>query len=441
MKPLPLSRLPVTSARVFAIAGPAMLANLTTPLLGIVGTAAIGRLGEAHLLGGIAMSALVFDGVFWLFAFLRMGTVALTAQALGAGDAAEQRAVLLRALLIAALVGVLLIALQAPLASAIYRALGGSDAVRAAAESYFFVRVWSAPCALANFAVLGWLVGIARAGTALVLQIAMNVVNMTATVLLVLVLDYGIAGAALAAVLAETSGLVLGLGIAWLLAGRRFDGATGVLLRRDKLVRMVAINRDIMIRTAAIISAFAFFTAQGARAGDVALAANAVLHNFILIGSFFLDGFATAAEQLCGRAVGANDGSGFVEATRRILAWGFLFGAATTVFFLIVGGPLIDVMTTSDAVRETARQFMLFAALAPALGVAAYAFDGIYIGATWARDMRNLMLAALAIYLATWWALRPYGNSGLWIALLTFLAARGLLQAARYPRLRSATFP
>jgi multidrug resistance protein, MATE family len=441
MKPLPLSRLPVTSARVFAIAGPAMLANLTTPLLGIVGTAAIGRLGEAHLLGGIAMSALVFDGVFWLFAFLRMGTVALTAQALGAGDAAEQRAVLLRALLIAALVGVLLIALQAPLASAIYRALGGSDAVRAAAESYFFVRVWSAPCALANFAVLGWLVGIARAGTALVLQIAINVVNMTATVLLVLVLDYGIAGAALAAVLAETSGLVLGLGIAWLLAGRRFDGATGVLLRRDKLVRMVAINRDIMIRTAAIISAFAFFTAQGARAGDVALAANAVLHNFILIGSFFLDGFATAAEQLCGRAVGANDGLGFVEATRRILAWGFLFGAATTVFFLIVGGPLIDVMTTSDAVRETARQFMLFAALAPALGVAAYAFDGIYIGATWARDMRNLMLAALAIYLATWWALRPYGNSGLWIALLTFLAARGLLQAARYPRLRSATFP
>jgi MATE family, multidrug efflux pump len=441
MKPLPLSRLPVTSARVFAIAGPAMLANLTTPLLGIVGTAAIGRLGEAHLLGGIAMSALVFDGVFWLFAFLRMGTVALTAQALGAGDAAEQRAVLLRALLIAALVGVLLIALQAPLASAIYRALGGSDAVRAAAESYFFVRVWSAPCALANFAVLGWLVGIARAGTALVLQIAINVVNMTATVLLVLVLDYGIAGAALAAVLAETSGLVLGLGIAWLLAGRRFDGATGVLLRRDKLVRMVAINRDIMIRTAAIISAFAFFTAQGARAGDVALAANAVLHNFILIGSFFLDGFATAAEQLCGRAVGANDGLGFVEATRRILAWGFLFGAATTVFFLIVGGPLIDVMTTSDAVRETARQFMLFAALAPALGVAAYAFDGIYIGATWARDMRNLMLAALAIYLATWWALRPYGNNGLWIALLTFLAARGLLQAARYPRLRSATFP
>src|SRR5882724_1324667 len=184
-----------------------MLANLTTPLLGIVGTAAIGRLGEAYLLGGIAMSALVFDGIYWLFGFLRMGTVALTAQALGAGDAVEQRAVPMRALLIAAVVGVLLIALQIPIAAAVYGLLGGSDAVRAAAESYFFVRIWSAPCALANFAVVGWLIGIARAGTALALQIVINVVNMAMTVLLVLVLDYGIAGAAIAAVVAEVVGL------------------------------------------------------------------------------------------------------------------------------------------------------------------------------------------------------------------------------------------
>ena len=196
-----------------------MLANLTTPLLGIVGTAAIGRLGVASLLGGVAMAALVFDSLYWLFAFLRMGTVALTAQALGAGDAIEQRAVLARALFLAAFIGLLLIALQVPLAAAIFRLLGGSDAVRAAAETYFFVRIWSAPCALANFAVLGWLVGIARAGTALALQVAINVVNIALTVLLVLVLDYGIAGAAFAAVLAEIVGLALGLGIAWALAG------------------------------------------------------------------------------------------------------------------------------------------------------------------------------------------------------------------------------
>ena len=429
----------VTNARVFAIAGPAMLANLTTPLLGIVGTAAIGRLGVASLLGGVAMAALVFDSLYWLFAFLRMGTVALTAQALGAGDAVERRAVLVRALLLAVIIGLALIILQMPLAAAIFRVLGGSDAVRAAAETYFFVRIWSAPCALANFAVLGWLVGIARAGTALALQVAINLVNIALTVLLVLVLDYGVAGAAIASVLAEIVGLALGLGLAWHFAGGTV--ATENVLRRDRLVRMLAINRDIMIRTAALITAFAFFTAQGARAGDVALAANAVLHNFILIGSFFLDGLATAAEQICGRAVGARDRAGFLAATRRVLGGRFLFGAAATLLFLLVGAALIDAISTSADVRQAARQFMLFAALAPVMGVAAYTFDGIYIGATWARDMRNLMIVALALYLATWWALQSRGNTGLWIALLVFLAARGLLQAARYPSLAKATFP
>jgi len=430
----------ISNARVFAIAGPAMLANLTTPLLGIVGTAVIGRLGEAHLLGGVAMSALVFDCLFWLFGFLRMGTVALTAQATGARDLIEQRAVLMRALLIAAVIGLLLIALQVPVAAAAYGALGSSEAVRAAAETYFFVRVWSAPCALANFAVLGWLIGIARAGTALVLQIAINTVNIVFTVLLVLVLDYGIAGAAAAALIAEASGLAIGLVMARYRLGGHLRTDAALVLQRDKLVRMLAINRDIMIRTAALIAAFAFFTAQGARAGDVALAANAVLHNFILVGSFFLDGLATAAEQLCGRSAGARDGAAFRQAARRVLAWGLIFGAATTILFLGVGAPLIDTMTTSAEVRQAARQFMLFAALAPVAGVAAYTFDGIYIGATWARDMRNLMVVALAIYLATWWALRGYGNAGLWMALLVFLIARGALQAARYPALVRATF-
>ena len=393
----------ITHARVFAIAGPAMLANLTTPLLGLVATGAIGRLGEARLLGGVALAALVFDCLFWLFGFLRMGTVALTAQAMGAGDAVEERAVLMRALLIAGVIGLVLIVLQAPLAVAIFGLMGGSDAVRAAAETYFVVRVWSAPCALANFALVGWLVGIARAGTALALQIVINLVNMAMTVMLVLVFDFGIAGAAIATVVAEALGLVVGLAVAWLLLGGRLGADAKAVLRRDKLVRMLAINRDIMVRTAALIAAFAFFTAQGARAGDLALAANAVLHNFVLIGSFFLDGMATAAERLCGRSVGARDRAAFVQATRLTLGWGTAFAVASTALFLVGGSALIDLMTTNAEVRGFAREFMLFAALAPVMGVLAYTFDGIYIGATWARDMRNLMLAAFALYLATWW--------------------------------------
>src|SRR5262249_4645631 len=196
----------VTHARVFGIAAPTMVANLTTPLLGIVGTAVIGRLGEAHLLGAVAMSALVFDLIFWVFGFLRMGTVALTAQALGAGDAREQRAVFVRALAVGAVLGLALIALPPRLARAISFVIGGSDAVPAAPKTYFFIRIWSAPFALGSYAVLGWLVGLARTGIALALQIAINLLNMAATAALVLGFDLGVAGAALGAVIAETAG-------------------------------------------------------------------------------------------------------------------------------------------------------------------------------------------------------------------------------------------
>src|SRR5215468_10245341 len=430
----------VTHARVFAIAGPAMLANLTTPLLGLVATAAIGRLGEAHLLGGVALAAIVFDGIYWLFGFLRMGTVALTAQALGAGDVKEQRAVLSRALLIAGLIGAGLIALQTPLVHATSELLGGSAAVRQAAETYFCVRIWSAPFTLGNLSLVGWLVGTARASIALALQIAINSFNIALTVLLVIWLDFGIRGAALAALLAEATGFALGLVVAWRLLGRRFETRAAIVLERDKLLRMLAVNRDIMIRTACVIGAFAFFASQGARAGDLALAANAVLQNFVMIGSFFLDGMATAAEQLCGRSVGARDRSAFVQATRLALGWGLGFGIACTMIFLLAGPALIDVMTTNAEVRRFANDFLVFAAVAPVLGALAYTYDGVFIGATWSRDMRNLMLAAFALYLGSWWALRGYGNTGLWVAILVFLAARGALQAMRYPALMRATF-
>src|SRR5262245_1412370 len=375
-----------------------MLANLTTPLLGLVATAAIGRLGEAYLLGGVALAAVVFDGIYWLFGFLRMGTVALTAQALGAGDMPEQRAVLSRALLIAGIVGVALIVLQSPLAWATSELLGGSTAGRQAAELYFSFRIWSAPFTLGNLTLVGWLVGTARAGRALALQITINSINIALTMLLVLGLDLGITGAALAAVIAEAVGFAAGLVVAWRLLGRKFETGAAVVLQRDKLLRMLAVNRDIMIRTACVIGAFAFFAAQGARAGDLALAANAVLQNFVMIGSFFLDGMATAAEQLCGRAVGARDRPGFVRATKLALAWGLGFGLAGTAVFLAGGTALIDVMTTSAEVRWVAREFMAFAAAAPVLGALAYTLDGVFIGATWARDMRNLMLVAFAIY-------------------------------------------
>lgn len=425
----------VSNGRVFAIAGPAMLTNLTTPLLGVVATAVIGRLGQAPLLGGVAMASVAFDCLFWLFGFLRMGTVAFTAQALGAGETREQRAVLARALLIAAAVGLAIVALQAPGATLIFGAMGGSDEVTAAARQYFVVRAWSAPFVLGNYVMIGWLVGLARARTAMAIQIAVNVINMAVMATLVLGLGMGITGAALASVVAEASGLVLGLSIAWRIVGGRLDLSWAAVLDRKRLARMLAVNRDIMIRTAALIAAYLFFTARGARAGDVTLAANAVLNNFTLVGAFFLDGMATAAEQICGQAYGARDRKNFGRAVKLVLAWGFAFGIGATALFVLAGRPMIDFMTASANVRDAARQFLWLAALAPVCGVMAFCFDGIYVGATWARDMRNLMLAALAAYFAAWWLMEPLGNTGLWLAFLVFFLARGGLQAARYPAL------
>jgi MATE family multidrug resistance protein len=430
----------VTTAQVFAIAGPAMIANLTTPLIGIVSITAIGRLGDATLLGGVAMASVIFDCMFWLFAFLRMGTVAFTAQSLGGGEAGELRAHLARGLVVAAIVGALLIALQVPTAIVVLDAMGGSDGVTRAAKTYFAIRIWSAPLALGNYVVLGWLIGQARAMLALSIQVAINLINMAVTVLLVLVLDMGIAGAASAAVVAEGAGLLLGLVIAWHLMQRQLSVPNAVLFDRARLTRMLSVNRDIMIRTAALISAFLFFTAQGARAGDVTLAANAVLNNFLLVSAFFLDGLANAAEQLCGRAFGARDRVAFSGATRLVAAWGFGFALAVALVFALFGTRFIDVMTSSADVRLMARDFLIFVIVSPLLAVFAFAFDGVYIGATWARDMRNLMLASLAVFLTAWFALRSFGNAGLWGALLAHYAARGGLEAARYPALLKASF-
>ncbi|MGJ4993400.1 MATE family efflux transporter [Bradyrhizobium sp. HKCCYLS3077] len=424
----------------FDIAGPAMIANLTTPLIGIVSTTAIGRLGEAAMLGGVAMASVIFDCLFWLFAFLRASTLAFTAQSLGAGERDEILMVLIRGLALAAVIGLGLIVLQVPLAAIIFDIMGGSDAVLGAARIYFVVRIWSAPLALANYVLLGWLVGLARARLALGVQVAINLINMAATILLVQVWEAGIAGAAIAAVIAEAVGVVIGLVLARQLASTASGLSLPSLLDRAKLMHMMAVNRDIMIRTAAMIVAFLFFTSQGARAGDTTLAANAVLNNFLLVAAFFLDGLANAAEQLCGHAYGARNRDAFAGATRLVLAWGFGFALAVAVIFVLFGPVLIDVMTSSDAVRSAARDYLPYVVASPLLSVFAFAFDGVYIGATWARDMRNLMIAALIVFFGTWLALRGFGNTGLWIAMLSFYAARGGFQAARYPALLRVSF-
>ncbi|GGC83375.1 MATE family efflux transporter [Chelatococcus reniformis] len=429
-----------THRRFVTLAVPMMLSHVTTPLLGLVDATVIGRLGDAALLGGVALGAVVFDFLFWAFGALRMGTAGLTAQAYGGGDDHEIDATLARALVAAALVGLVLIGLQGPLATSALALMGGSDAVAGAAHTYITIRIFAAPFTLANFAILGSVIGRARTDLGLLLQVGINCLNILLALVFVGWLHWGVAGVAAATVLAEMAGAGLGLMVLRHLGARPWAVPRAALLEAGALKRMVAVNVDIMVRTVALVGAFAFFTAQGARSSDTLLAANAVLYNLFLIGSYFLDGFATAAEQLGGQAFGGRDGAGFRKVVRLALIWSVGVGCIVSLAALAGGGAFIDLVTTNEAVRAAARQDLVFAALTPALGAAAFAFDGIYIGATWTRAMRNLMLAAFALFIAAALLLRPLGNDGLWLAMLLFLAGRGFGQAALYPSLLRRSF-
>ena len=431
----------VSHRTVIGLALPMTLANMSTPLLGFADATVIGRLGQAHLLGAIAASAVIFDFVFWALGFLRLGTAGLTAQALGAGNSEEERATIVRALLVALMFAGGVIILRGPIAWIAFAALDASPAVTAAARAYYDIRIWSAPFTLMNYVVLGAVIGHGRTDLGLGLQIFVNLTNIAFNVTLVAGFSLGVRGSAFGTLGAEALGTLVGLIILWRLHGTLFRVPWSHIADRQRLARMVGINRDIMVRSAALLFAFAFFTAQGARGGDDVLAANAVLMNLFLVTAYFLDGFATAAEQMCGQSVGARDITGFRRAVRLTALWCVIFSVAASSLAFAGGGAFIDFVSTSEPVRRLARDYLSFAALTPLLGALAFEFDGVFIGATWTRDMRNLMLAALALYLVTFFALRPLGNTGLWLALLSFLAVRGALQGWRYPALVAATFP
>jgi multidrug resistance protein, MATE family len=433
-------RLDISHRRILTLALPMTLSHVTTPLLGLVDATVIGRLGEAHLLGAVALGAVIFDFVFWSFGSLRMATAGLTAQATGAGNRHEVDLTLARAFLVAGVTGLLLILLQWPIATLAFSMAGASQAVTDALSTYFFIRIWAAPFTLANYVIMGSTLGRGRTDLGLLLQVAINVANIVFTMALVLGFGLGIAGAAIGTALAEVLGAGLGIVVLRRLGSNPLAVTWPEVLHRAAMLQTLAMNRDIMIRNVALILAFSIFSALGARSGDVTLAANAVLYNMFLIGGYFLDGFATAAETLCGQSIGARDERSFRRAIHLSLGWSLGFGLAVSALFLIGGGFFIDFVSTNPDVRSYARDYLVFAALTPLFGAAAFAFDGIYTGATWTRSMRDLMVIAFIAYGAILLAAGDLGNTALWIALLTFLSARGLGQFILYPRLAKKTF-
>jgi MATE family multidrug resistance protein len=319
----------------------------------------------------------------------------------------------------------------------------GSPEVEAHAATYFYVRVFSAPFALANYCLLGWFVGQARARTAFLIQLFLNLTNMALSIVFVMGLGMTSGGVALAALLAETAAAILGLCLAYRRLrdmGAHFDHLR--VFDRAKLFRMLAINRDIMIRTVCLVFAFAWFTARGAKAGDVVVSANAILMHFFDVAAFLIDGFAFATEALIGQAVGARDRRRFDDAMRLTWIWAWATGVVTFAVIWLGGPFFIDWMAVNPDVREVARHYLFWAAFAPLVGVACFQYDGIFTGATQTADMRNMMILSLAIYMLAWWWLEPaYGNLGLWLAMIVFFVARGVTFAWRMPALRRAAFP
>jgi MATE family multidrug resistance protein len=429
----------VSHRSVLAIAVPMTLAYLTTPMLGLVDTAVVGQFGDAALLGGLAAGAIVFDVVFTTFNFLRSGTTGLVAQAIGRHDMPEEQAVFWRAFAIAVVAGVVLALLAPVFAIAGQWFLAAESRVNAAMHDYVLIRMLGAPLALINYAVLGYVLGRGEGGLGLLLQLILNGVNIVLSVSLGLWFGWGVAGVAWGTVGGECVAALAGMAIVFNRFRARPELPRERLLDHRAFFLMLSLNRDIMIRSFSLLAAFALFARQGAGMGTLTLAANAVLMNFFLVGGFFLDGFATAAEQLVGRAVGARDAVSFRRAVWLSSVWAFALAAVATLVFLAVGNGLIALITTAEDVRSMASAYLPWAAFTAVSGVLAFQMDGVFIGATWSRDMRNMMLLSLAGFVVALVALKPLGNHGLWAVLHLFLLMRGFSLLARLlQRLRLA---
>jgi MATE family, multidrug efflux pump len=424
-------------ARIWRLSAPIILSGLSVPLLGAVDTGVVGRLSDPAYIGGVALGAMIFDFVFWGFGFLRLGTTGFAAQADGAGDTAERNAVLSRALLLALGLGVALLLLQAPIGWLAFSLLQGSDAVEAQAHIYYSIRIWSAPATLANYALLGWLLGRQRTGLVLAVELFLNLVNITLDLLFVLGLGWGVAGVAAASVAAEFAALGLALAIRYRL-GHRVDWARerARILDRARLVGLMRVNFDILVRTLSLIAALALFTATGARMGDLPLAGNAILMNFFLLLSYGLDGFAHTAQILVGTAIGARDRAAYGRAVGDTTLWAASLAVVGAAAFALAGPSLVRLYSVNPEVQAAALAYLPWMAAMPVIAVWCFQFDGIYIGATRTAEMRNGMLLSLAADLVALWLFVPvWGNHGLWLSLAVFFAARGLTLGAWLPRI------
>lgn len=428
-----------THRQVWAMAWPIILGNITVPLLGAVDTAVVGHLPEPYYIGAVAIGAMLFNYIYHLFNCLRMGTTGPTAQARGAGDHAEVRMMIARALLLAGVLGAAVIALQLPIIRFALWLINASTQVEHYAREYFLIRVWAMPAVLGSYAIMGWLYGLRNVRTPLLIQVFVNILNIVLALLFVFVFHWDVPGVAAASLIAEYAGLLLGLYSVWRalreLPRENSSGKPTRLLDPVQLKRMVAINGDIVLRTVCVVSVLGFFMAKSAELGDVQLAANQVLHHFLIFTSYALDGVAYAAEAILGESVGRRDRAAFLRDKHVVFLWSGVVGVINITIYAVAGPAIIALMTSIPEVRAAAANYLWWPVLMPLASVWAYTYDGVYLAATRTRIMRNTVMASFVLFLIVLYTLMPLiGNAGLWIAVMGFLAGRGVLLHVFFPR-------
>ena len=420
-----------TDRQILHIALPSIVSNITVPLLGLVDVAIVGHLGSAAYIGAITVGGMLFNMAYWLFAFLRMGTSGLTAQAYGRGDRAETVRVLVRALGVALAIGVALVALSRPVADVAFRLIPCSPEVEASARVYFALLVWGAPAVLGLYGFAGWFVGMQNARFPMAVAITQNVVNIVASAALVFGLGWQVEGVAAGTLIAQYAGLLMAVAGWW--RGYRAD-TRGVSLRpvtdRAALSRFFAVNRDIFLRTLCLIAVTVCFTSSGAAAGDTVLAANALLMQLFMLFSYVMDGFAYAGEALAGRYVGAADAAGFRRTVRRLFGWGLVLAVAFTLAYGAGGRTFLSLLTSETSVVDMAMAYLPWAVAIPLTSFAAFLFDGIFIGATATGRMLLAMAVASSVFFISYYLLTDtLGNHALWLAFLAYLGARSGVEA------------
>ena len=430
-----MSAVYVSRSHVMRLAIPVMLAQAAIAATGVVDTAVMGLYGDKSDLAAVAIASVAFSFIYWGFGFLRMATTGLVAQALGRSDQAEARATLQRGLLIGAAFGLVIFLLSPLLRMGVFLPFGAEPDVVDLADGYFAARVWGAPALLTQYAITGWLLGTGRTGALLAMQVVMNGVNIVLDIWFVAGLGWGPAGIGAGTAIAEWVALLFGLALVW----RSLQPEAG-LFDRAALLALFNANRDILIRTLALLFAFAWFVRSGAQMGTAQLAGNEVLLQFITVAAFVLDGFAFVAEKEVGEAYGARDPARLRRAMRVTTELAFGFGLIISALYLFGGGAIISGFISDPDARDAALTFLPYCAAVPIIGVAAYQLDGFFLGATQGRAMRNAAIFVTVAYVTLDLILRPlFGNAGVWIAFLGMYVFRAAALGWYLPSLMRAT--